>query len=106
MSPWEVYLRRGGLRSGHREMRQSDRPLLPCASCYSSQERGTFFESYLRQKDHILAGFMVSQCRELRNETQSLKEIVNHLEKIHHAAVPFIEGLNMELLECQRQSVQ
>jgi hypothetical protein len=32
--------------------------------------------------------------------------MLDHLESLHHASVPFIEGLNVELLDFQRRSVQ
>lgn len=101
-STWELYFRRGGLRSGHREMRQSGSPVLP----RYSEQRETHFESYLRQKDHFLVGFLASKCKALQNQTSSLKGMLDHLESLHHASVPFIEELNVELLEFQRQSVQ
>jgi len=37
---------------------------------------------------------------------RSLKGVMEHLENLHHAPIPFVEGLNIELLEFQRQSVQ
>ena len=101
-SQWELYFRRGGLRSGHRGMRQSGSPMLP----RYSEKRETNFEPYLRQKDHFLVGFLASKCKALQNETKSLKGMLDHLENLHHASIPFIEGLNVELLEFQRQSVQ
>jgi hypothetical protein len=50
---------------------------------------------------------LASGCADLNNKTKSMKGLLDHLENIHHPSpVPFVEGLNVELLAFQRQSVQ
>ena len=43
-------------------------------------------------------------CYEVKDKTGTLKGMLEHLENVHHPPVPFVEGLNIELLEFQRQS--
>lgn len=67
----------------------------------------TNLESYLTEKDHNFAiSHLPVDCTAIVNQTRSMKGIMDHLESLHHSSVPFIEGLTVELLEFQRQSVQ
>lgn len=63
--------------------------------------------NYLRKEDVPLA--MVNtrgHCKEIWMGTKSLKGIVDHCENLGHTPIPFFEGLNVELLQFQKESVQ
>ena len=95
--------------SGHRTMRRADSCIVPRPYCDFSgfEGRDTCFESYVRHLDHltVMSG-MAYECNALVNKTKSLRGILDHLENLHHPSIPFVEGLTVELLEFQRQSVQ
>ena len=97
-----------GLRSRHRTMRRSGEPLIDEEKDFlETKGRHTNFESYLNDEDHVLAMTNLSEdCYSLKLETASMKGMLDHLENLHHASVPFVDGLTVELLEFQRQSVQ
>jgi hypothetical protein len=91
-----------GMDSLHRSMRQSGDHIVS-----KRNERNTRFETYLRTEDHGTAmGLLKSSCMAIGNKTRSMKGMLDHLENLHHSSVPFVEGLTVELLEFQRQSVQ
>lgn len=104
----DLWISRGqGNVSRHRSMRDPRDKLDPRKSYYSCLNRLGNLGACLCVKNEILAiSNLPSGCADLKMKTNSLKGMLDHLENIHHSAVTFVEGLNVELLEFQRQSVQ
>ena len=100
--PWIE--RDAGRCSAHRQMRQSGTPLI---SSWGEATKNTYFHSYLGEEDRVLAhSNLRADCTFIHDSTRSLKGVLDHLENLHHPSVPFVDGLTVELLEFQRQSVQ
>jgi len=97
-----------GLLSRHRSMRATtDSYIDPRKSSYGRLRELNNIGAYLSDKEEVLAvSNLPAGCLDLKSRTSSLKGMLDHLENIHHSSVPFIEGLTVELLEFQRQSVQ
>jgi hypothetical protein len=120
LNSWTTCLDMWATRSCHRRMRKAGTPLDPTydTDAYDSDDsfepaypeekgRGTNFESYLRRGDHLLAmSCLRHDTRVATRGTKTLKGILDNLESLHHSSIPFVEGLTVELLEFQRQSVQ
>lgn len=65
------------------------------------------FETFVRNDDIPLASENLAQeCNKLVRETKSINTILVHLEKLGHDEAPFVEGLDVELLPFQRQTLQ
>jgi len=103
----EAWMDRGrGLLSRHRTMRSIQDALDPRKAYYGQREPNNL-RACLSNKEEVFAiSNLESGCRDVNTKTQSLKGMLDHLESVHHSSVPFIEGLTVELLEFQRQSVQ
>lgn len=103
--PWAF-----GAVSRHRRMLEARESLVDAHSYPGSTmklRRLSNLESYLTEKDQIFAlSNLQTDCMVILEKTQSMKGMLNHLENLHHPTVPFVEGLTVELLEFQRQSVQ
>jgi hypothetical protein len=99
-----------GAISRHRKMLKAKESLIDRHSSPGYQARHrklTNLESYLTEKDQIFAiSNLPADCEVILMNTKSMKGMLNHLENLHHPSVPFVEGLTVELLEFQRQSVQ
>ena len=83
--------------------------ILPeCIREHSSSvvQNGMAFDSILSRQDHNIALLMKSDASSLWRETSSLKGLIDHLESRGHLAAPFVEGLEVELLPFQSQSLQ
>jgi SNF2 family DNA or RNA helicase len=65
-------------------------------------------DACLSENERILAvSNLSSDANEVLDNTRSMKGLLEHLENLHHPSpVPLVEGLNVELLAFQRQSVQ
>jgi hypothetical protein len=71
------------------------------------QDRSTSFESYIRDEDVPLASEnLAPECATLQRNTKSINARLIHLENLGHDEAPFVEGLNVELLPFQRQTLQ
>ena len=67
---------------------------------------GYSIDSFLSPDDHTLAQQTRNDAGHLARQTSSLKGLLNHVENRGHAAAPFVEGLTVELLPFQSQSLQ
>jgi len=93
-----------GVKSTHRRMRKRGAPLhSDQPHLFTCHDISTF----LRSEDVPIA---VTGLRKASNNlfehTTTIKGLIDHCENLGHAEVPFFEGLNVELLPFQRQSVQ
>jgi SNF2-related domain len=63
-------------------------------------------DPYLSREDCCLVRRTREDAESLYRQTDSLAGLMNHLENRGHAAAPFVEGLTVELLPFQEQSLQ
>jgi hypothetical protein len=68
--------------------------------------KGYIFDSILSPEELTVANLMKSDAGKLRRQTSSLKGLMDNLENRGHPAAPFVEGLIVELLPFQSQSLQ
>lgn len=88
--------------SSHRRMRQ---PTFRMGEPLEEYEEGHI--SYLQGKDVPLAvGNLQQAARTIVENTMSMKGVIDHCENLGHAEIPFFDGLNVDLLPFQKQSVQ
>ena len=82
--------------------------ILPECICEHSTrvQNGFVFDSVVSPQEHDIALLMKPDASELWRETSSLKGLMDNLENRGHLAAPFVEGLNVELLPFQSQSLQ
>ena len=82
--------------------------ILPDCICEHSSyvQNGFVFDSVVSRQDRDIALLMKSDASEFWRETSSLKGLMDNLENRGHPAAPFVEGLNVELLPFQSQSLQ
>jgi len=73
---------------------------------YGGSVMGYSIDSFLSSDDHTLAQQTGNDAGHLERQTSSLKGLLNHVENRGHAAAPFVEGLTVELLPFQSQSLQ
>lgn len=66
----------------------------------------TAFDTVLSREDYAVALRTSCDTESLVRQTSSLNGLMNHLENRGHAAAPFVEGLTVELLPFQSQSLQ
>jgi hypothetical protein len=97
-----------GITSHHRSMRQSQtRNFLQPGTYWSPNESpDVSVASYVRHEDLALCQNIYSDCHQIVHQTQSMKGLLLHLENLGHTDSPFVEGLNVELLPFQRQTLQ
>ena len=94
--------RDAGICSYHRKLRHPAKQIRR-----DPTRKETGFDSYLRNDDSALArSNLYRDAAAIMKNTESFKGMMDHLENLHHASVPFVDGLTVELLEFQRQSVQ
>lgn len=67
---------------------------------------GFTFDSFLTPEDYKMALLTAQDVSKWRRQTASLKGLMDNLENRGHAAAPFVEGLNVELLPFQSQILQ
>lgn len=70
--------------------------------------RDIVLEPYVREEDMPLAcnNLRKDSITNLTKSTTSINGILLHLENLGHKEAPFVEGLNVELLPFQRQTLQ
>jgi SNF2-related domain len=73
---------------------------------YRSDNPACDFEPYLSREDYSLVRRTKNAAGALHRQTNSLAGLMNHLENRGHAAAPFVEGLTVELLPFQAQTLQ
>jgi hypothetical protein len=95
--------RAAGVTSHHRDMRFESHGL----EWDRSEFRDASLESYLREEDIPLAcENLYKGCYKLNQDVDSINAVLLHLENLGHEEAPFVEGLNVELLPFQRQTLQ
>jgi len=67
---------------------------------------GFSFESFLSPNDYKMALQTAGDATKVIRQTSSLKGLMDNLENRGHAPAPFVEGLTVELLPFQLQSLQ
>jgi len=65
-----------------------------------------YIDSFLSAEDHAVLLRTGKDAADVQHQTSSLTGLMNHLENRGHAAAPFVEGLTVELLPFQLQSLQ
>jgi hypothetical protein len=64
------------------------------------------YDSYLSHRDYALAQqSLVGNAAQVFKSTQNLGALMDHMENLGHAAAPYVEGLTVELLPFQSQTV-
>jgi len=88
--------------SHHRDMRQ-----ISCFGVLRANRRTPpGFSSYLRDKDHpLLMENVGSKLKSISNRAESFPGLMQHLENLGHKAAPQPEGINVELLDFQKQAL-
>jgi hypothetical protein len=97
-----------GLRRNHRQMSK--------AACYRHttmlrfdelRPRRKYYQTYLPVSEYALVQENIRpEVAKVVNRIKSHETLVQHLENLGHKAIDHVEGLNVELLEFQKQSVQ
>ena len=86
--------------SHHRDMRK------PSGSLAHSNSSSPTFGSYLRDEDHALLVENVSgKTRSIYERTKTFPGLMQHLENLGHKAAPQPEGINVELMDFQKQAL-
>jgi hypothetical protein len=100
-----------GVVSRHRSMRKSETWII-AAGCgnYSTttrEESAHKYDSFLSSNEYA---FAITSMRDdailIHDKTKTLNGLMDHLENLGHTAAPFVEGLAVELLPFQSQTVQ
>jgi hypothetical protein len=90
-----------GRTSSHREFAQS-RESLSSIDLLTDQSK-----SIVTNKELVLYGPLLAESsRASVNKATSIVNVLGHLVNLRHPASPFVEGLNVELLPFQLQSLQ
>jgi hypothetical protein len=97
-----------GVTSRHRRMRtyeiETDGVLDESAG---SPKHGIEYDSCLSPRDYALAQrSLMGNASQVFLSTQSLSLLMDHMENLGHASAPYVEGLTVELLPFQSQTVQ
>lgn len=97
-SRWKSYQK--GVRWYHRSV--------PFSSDFQSIARNTKYEvdTLLDAEDFLLAHSFVADAAKRRQVISSLQDLMNHMECRGHEQAAFVEGLTVELLPFQLQSLQ
>jgi hypothetical protein len=89
-----------GVAAHHRTLRAGD-------DSGDYEHRPATFETFLCDEDIPLASENLPwECNVLANNTTSINSLLVHLENLGHEEAPVVEGLNVELLPFQRQTLQ
>jgi hypothetical protein len=100
-----------GVTSRHRKMRTYHRETEALADelvdgRVNHSQNGMEYDSYLSHRDYALAQqSLVGNAAQVINSTQNLGALMDHMENLGHAAAPYVEGLTVELLPFQSQTV-
>mmetsp|Transcript_10273 Transcript_10273/g.14525 ORF Transcript_10273/g.14525 Transcript_10273/m.14525 type:complete len:1332 (+) Transcript_10273:110-4105(+) len=90
-----------GFNSSHRSMRSKGSEIKYYTKC-----EGVGMRCFLSDEDHGILSFnLVSHARRIRKRVQTFGGILQQLENLGHEEVKGISGLNVELLDFQRQVV-
>ena len=73
---------------------------------YDDRDDSFTFDSILPFEAYKVVTCTRSEACQLCSQTSSLKGLLNHVENRGHPAAPFVEGLTVELLPFQSQSLQ
>ena len=103
-NPW--YDTEVGIVSDHRTMQKRTMPVNYGLQDLAQSSDGILFDSFLSREDYAVALRTTLDARALEGQTSSLTGLMNHLENRGHAPAPFVEGLTVELLPFQSQSLQ
>jgi hypothetical protein len=99
-----------GLVSRHRSMRQDQKWVVPfgCGNWTTTREESTHkYDSFLSSTEYAFAiTNMKRDANLIHDKTTNLHGLMDHLENLGHTAAPFVEGLTVELLPFQSQTVQ
>jgi hypothetical protein len=99
-----------GIVSCHRPMRRKEKWVVStgCGNRVDSHRNPhDMYGSFLSGEEYPFAMTSLRKdARRIRDKTGSLNGLVDHLENLGHAAAPFVEGLAVELLPFQSQTVQ
>lgn len=106
--PEEWLSRKFGAVSSHRRMRCAGS--VGHATLVLRHNRGgddTHFRGYLANDDHALAAENLSgQAHKIKNRMTSLHNLMQHMENLGHGSIEKVDGLSVDLLPFQKQSVQ
>jgi hypothetical protein len=99
-----------GIVSCHRSMRRNEKWVVP-AGCgnhvNSPRNPHDMYGSFLSGEEYPFAmTSMREDAKHIHNKTKTLNGLMDHLENLGHAVAPFVEGLAVELLPFQSQTVQ
>jgi hypothetical protein len=100
-----------GIVSRHRSMRQDQKWVVPfgCGEEIPPPSETNLhnFDYFLSSKQYAFAvESMKDDARKVWEKTTTLNGLMDHLENLGHATAPFVEGLAVELLPFQSQTVQ
>lgn len=95
-----------GIASDHRTMHKRPTTIIEGLENVVRSSHGIIFDSFLSREDYAVALRTTSDARALEDRTSSLTGLMNHMENRGHAAASFVEGLTVELLPFQSQSLQ
>jgi hypothetical protein len=98
-----------GVVSRHRSMRKGEKFTIPfgCGDEPACKDPIHTYDSFLSSKDYAFAvTSMKDDAKRIHDKTKTLNGLIDHLENLGHAPAPFVEGLAVELLPFQSQTVQ
>lgn len=85
-----------GIASCHRSMRETNVDHFPSMT----------MESYIREEELPLCANLQDDCNSISGKLKRLPDVLFHLEDLGYQEAPFVEGLDVELLPFQRQTLQ
>jgi hypothetical protein len=97
-----------GVVSRHRPIRKGEKYVV-MAGCVNGHREAPRhkYTSFLNPREYSFAiTSMREDAQRVHNRTRHLNGLMDHLENLGHAAAPFVEGLSVELLPFQSQTVQ
>ncbi|CAB9505789.1 regulator of chromatin subfamily A member 3-like 1 [Seminavis robusta] len=99
-----------GVVSEHRRMRKSGESLPfrkseGCSSPHSNQN-AIHDLSYIRADERPLALGLRRSCNSILHGTTTMSSLIAHCENLGHKEMLLVDGLNIELLQFQKQSLQ
>jgi hypothetical protein len=96
-----------GVTSRHRNMRSHYRETEGNVDECRAQRNGLEYDSYLSHRDYAVAQrSLVADAALVYTHTRSLNTLMDHMENLGHTSAPYVEGLAVELLPFQSQTVQ
>lgn len=99
-----------GLVSKHRAMRKTNKGVVPSLEEMRLVHVRTIDplgRSMLSLEDYAVAAIcLADSAQTVHSKTGSLNGVMDHLQNLGHAVAPLVEGLTVELLPFQRQTLQ